>query len=50
MEGVEDEKLTIFLAILFIWPKQQREGIMIEMPEPGSKEEYIWGSYDYDTD
>ncbi len=48
VDGVEDEKLTPFLAILLIWLKQQREGIVVEMPVPGSNEEKVWGSNDYD--
>ncbi len=30
--------------------KQQREGIVVEMPKPGSKEEKVWGSDDYNAD
>ncbi len=47
-DGVEDEKLTPFLAISLIWLKKQKEGIVIEMPVPGSKEEKVWGSADYE--
>ncbi len=36
VDGVEDEKLTLFLAI-------------IEMPAPGSNEEKVWGSDEYDN-
>ncbi len=49
IEGVEDEKLTPFLAISFIWLKHQREGIIVEMPEPSSKEEKVWDSDDFDN-
>ncbi len=48
VDGVDDEKLTPFLAISLIWLKKQKEGIVIEMPVPGSKEEKVWGSDDYD--
>ncbi len=37
VDGVEDEKLTPFLAISLIRLKQQKEGVVVEMPEPGSK-------------
>ncbi len=47
VEGVEDENLTPFLAILLIWQKQQKEGIVIEMPAPGSDKEKVWGSDEY---
>ena len=47
VDGVEDEKLTPFLAISLIRLKKQREGIVVEMPEPGSNEEKVWGSDDY---
>ncbi len=49
VEGVEDEKLTPFLAILYIRLKQQTEGILVDMPEPSSEEEKVWGSDDYDN-
>ena len=49
VEGVEDEKLTPFLAILLIRQKQQKEGIVIEMPAPSSNEEKVWGSDNYDN-
>ncbi len=39
-----------YLAVLLIRLKQQREGIMVKMPEPSSKEEKVWCSYDYNTD
>ncbi len=45
-DGVEDEKLTPFLSISLIRLKQQKEGAVVEMPEPGSKEEKVW---DYDN-
>ncbi len=34
-EGVDDEKLSPFLVILSIQWKQQREGILVEISEPG---------------
>ncbi len=37
MERIKDEKLTPFLAILLIQLKQQGVGIIVDMPEPGSK-------------
>ncbi len=46
---MEDEKLTPFLAISLIRQKQQKEGVVIEMPMPGSDEEKVWGSDDYDN-
>ncbi len=46
VDRVKDKKLT-FLAILLIRQKQQKEGIVIEMPDPGSNEEKVWGSDDY---
>ncbi len=49
VEGEEDEKLTPFLAILLIRKKQQKEGIVIEMPERGSNEEKVWGSDNYNN-
>ncbi len=49
IEGVEDEQLTPFLSKSFIWMKQQKEGVSVEMPEPGSKEEKVWGSDNYDS-
>ncbi len=48
VEGVEDEKLTPFLAILLIQQKQEKEGIIIEMPAPGSDEKKVWGNDEYD--
>ncbi len=50
VEGIEDENLPLFLAVLLIWQKQQKEGMMIEMSESGSKDEKIWGSFDYVVD
>ncbi len=41
IEGVEDEKLTPFFAMLLIWLKQQKEGIVVEIPESGSEEENV---------
>ncbi len=41
VEGVKDEQLTPFLAISLIQMKQQKEGIVVEMPEPGSKQEKV---------
>ncbi len=49
VEGVEDEKLTPCLAILLTWLKNQSEGIIVEMPKPGSEEEKVCGSDDCDT-
>ncbi len=49
VDGVEDEKFTPFLSILLIREKQQKEGIVIEMPAPGSNEEKVWGSDGYDN-
>ncbi len=49
VDGVKDKKLTPFLAISLIWLKQQKEGIVVKMPEPGSEEEKVWGSDDYDS-
>ncbi len=49
VDGVEDKKLTPLLAILLIRQTQQKEGIVIEMPGPGSNEEKVWGSDDYDN-
>ncbi len=49
VDGVDDEKITPFLAIPLIRLKQQKEGVVVEMPEPGSKEEKVWGSNDYDN-
>ncbi len=43
-EDVEDESLTPFLAISLIHEKQQSEGLVVKMPEPGSEEEKIWGA------
>ncbi len=48
LEGREDENLTPFLAISFIQLKQQNEGLVVAIPETGSKEENCWGSDDYD--
>ena len=48
VDGVEDENLTPFSAISLIQLKKQKEGIIIEMPVPGSKDEKVWGSDDYD--
>ncbi len=50
VEGVEYEQLTPFIAISLIRLKQQKEGIVIEMPEPGSKEEKVWGCDGYNND
>ncbi len=47
VEGVEDKKLTPFLEISLIQQKQQQEAIVKEMPAPGSDEENVWGSDDY---
>ncbi len=47
---VEDEKLTSFVSMLLIQMKQQMKGIAVEMFEPGSKEETVWGSYDHNSD
>ncbi len=49
VDGVEDEKLTPFLTISFIQLKLQKKEIVVEMPDPGSKEEKVWGSDDYDN-
>ncbi len=49
VDGVEDEKLTPFLAISLMSLKQQKEGVVVEMPELGSKKEKVWGSEDYDN-
>ncbi len=49
VDGVENEKLTPFSAISLISQKPQKEGIVIEMTEPGSEEEKVWGSDDYDN-
>ncbi len=48
-DGVDDEKFAPFLAILLIWLKQQRKGIVVEMPEPYGKCETVWGNDDYDA-
>lgn len=40
-EGDEGEILTPFLAISLIQKKQQSEGVIMEMPEPGSEEEKV---------
>ncbi len=48
IEGVKDEKLTPFLAISLLWLKQHSEGVLFEMPEPGNKEEKVWGSHNFD--
>ncbi len=45
----KDEKLAPFLAILLIQLKQQKEGFVVGIPEPGSKEEKVWGSDNYDN-
>ncbi len=50
MKGVEDEKLSSILATSLIQLKQQEEGIVVEIPEPSSKEEKVLGNDDYDTD
>ncbi len=47
--GVDDEKLTPSIAISLIRMKQQKEGIVVEMPEPGSEEKKVWGSDDYNN-
>ncbi len=44
VEGAENEKFNLFLALLLIWLKQQKEGVVVEMPESGSNEEVVWGS------
>ncbi len=49
LEVVEDEKHTPVLAILLIWLKQQKERVVVEMPEPGSEEKKVWGSDDYNN-
>ncbi len=49
VDGVEDKKCAPFLAILLIRQKQQKKGIVIEMPEPGSNKEKVWGSDNYDN-
>ncbi len=49
VDGVEDEKLTPFFAISLICLKQQREGVVVEMPESGSEEEKVWGNDDYNN-
>lgn len=41
-EDVEDENVTSFLAILLIQEEQQSEVVLVEMPEPGCKEEKVW--------
>ncbi len=43
------QKTQSFLAILLIRQKQQKEGIVIEMPETGSNEEKVWGSDNYNN-
>ncbi len=43
-DNVEDESLTPFLAISLICEKQQSEGVIVKMPEPGSAEEKVWGA------
>ncbi len=50
VEGVENEKLAFFLAILIICLKHQRKRIMMEMPESGSKEEKVCDSNDHIPD
>ncbi len=47
VDRVEDERLFPFWATL-IWLKQQKEEVVVEMTEPGSEEEKVWGSDDYD--
>ncbi len=49
VDGVEDEKLTHLLAISLIRQKLQKEGIVIEMPEPSSEEEKVLGSDEYEN-
>ncbi len=48
-DEMEDEKLTPSLVILLIRQKQQKEGIIIEMSTPGSNEEKVWGSNNYNN-
>ncbi len=50
VEGVEDAKLSPFLALSSIQQKQQREGILVKKSEPCSKEEKLCGSDDNNTD
>ncbi len=47
VEGVEDEKLNPFVAILLVSLTQQKAGVVVEMPEHGSNEEKVWGSDDH---
>ncbi len=42
----EFEILTPFLVILLICKKQQSEGVIVDVPQPGSEEEKIWGTED----
>ncbi len=44
--GLKMKNLLLFLQISLDQLKQQKEGIVVEMPEPGSKEEKVWGSDD----
>ncbi len=37
------------LAFSLIRLKQQKEVIAVEIPEPGSDKEKVWGSDDYDN-
>ncbi len=41
--GVEEKSLTPFLAFHLIWDTPQAVGVKVEQPQPGSKEEEIYG-------
>ncbi len=49
IDGVEDKKLTPILAISLIRLKRQKKGAVVQMSHPGSKEEKVWGSDEYDN-
>ncbi len=36
--NVEDEGLTLFLAILMFCKKPQNEGVIVKIPQPGSED------------